>query len=188
MPDESGQSRPTSLPTDPRGGRERGLFTLRPNGWFVFHESWPTCLAMAAVPVAAWAATRRWDVFTESTIAMASQACAGVMLLRLVWDLLTLAKTEFLLTDRRAAATSGPRDDPPRVLSLDEVVSVELSRSPLQRLTGTGTIRFRVEGIDAPMMVWPHVPDPADVHAAVEHAVRRARHDRERERQSGEGH
>ena len=156
-------------------GLERGLFQVRPSAWYVLLEGWPTWAAAGTV-MAAVVAAHRWSGWmTDATRDVTLQCGAALILLRVIWDSLRWAGTTFLLTDRRAVAQRGLTEVEVTAVSLDELEDVSPERSWPQRLTGTATLAFRVEGVRAPMMIWEHVSEPLEVREAILSARRRMR-------------
>jgi hypothetical protein len=154
---------------------EHGLFRIKPSGWGVLHEGWPTWLAVAAVVAASFLEALWTDMLLPEARLAVFRFGLAVILFRVVYDVLGVLTTEFVLTDRRATTTQGffhPRET---VLMLEEIEQVELRRSLLQRLTGTGTLLFHVEGVEPALMAWMYVKSPGEVREIVVAAVERAR-------------
>lgn len=154
---------------------EHGLFRIKPSAWWVFHEGWPTWFAVALVVAGTFAAYAFTDLIEHATRIAVFQFGLAAILFRVVYDVLNVLAAEFVLTDRRITARHGFVHPVTVELALEEIEEVELRRSPLQRLTGTGTLLFHVEGIAAPMAAWEYVRKPAEVREAVQAAVDRMR-------------
>jgi hypothetical protein len=154
---------------------ERGLFRLKPSAWWVFHEGWPTWTAVAVVVVGCFLEQLWTDQLLPATRLGVFQFGLAAILARVVYDVLGVLSTEYTLTDRRATARHGVLHPVLVDIPLDEIEHVELRRSLLQRITGTGTLYFYLEGITAPAAAWEHVRGSADVREAVMSAVERVR-------------
>jgi membrane protein YdbS with pleckstrin-like domain len=118
------------------------------------------------------------DVIADATRQGVVQLGSLAILARLVIDSLRWAAAEYMLTDRRALAQEGALQPTVAAIPLDEIDEVTLTVTPLQRLTGTGSLHFRVEGYAEPVMTWRHIPHASEIREAVQHAITRARRNR----------
>ncbi len=154
---------------------EEVILAVKPAGVFVLLVSWP---AMAVI-LTAMVATMVLDPL-RATLAMDSTdvglLAVSLCGLRLVLAAIQWSNRLYVLTNRRVIRIRGLAATSLRDLPLEQVVAVDRTARPGERMCSLGTLLIR--GSDARegmCMAWSHLARPDEIAQALEQAIRRAR-------------
>jgi len=159
------------LPGGVLDGREIVVLAIRPSMWRPMIDSAPwlvTCCLLAAVLI--------WLGRPISGLSLTATAQLILLagLVRLGFAVVRWVSMWYVLTNRRILDIRGVRA--PQIWSclLIQARNTYLNASPVEKLTGLGTITFVTDRPDEPPRRWQSVSKPQEVHTKIRRAIENA--------------